>query len=157
MKKLIFYKANEYWSVPPEDIVYIKACGNYSVFALLSDLKDGKKESFSLTFQLGHTLEIIDTQLKALDIKGVVFARIYRSAIVNLSYIHHINPSKQELILSDARTFYVNLAKEIKENEDEKEKYMSQDVLSELKRDLESILPDEVKIVMRNKTKKEKE
>lgn len=150
MKKLIFYKANEYWSIPPEDIVYIKADGNYSVFTLLSDIKVGKKESFTLSFQLGHTLKVIDTQLKAAGIKGVVFARLYRSAIVNLSYIHRINPSKQELILSDARTFSINLAKEIKETN------ISKDVLSELKGNLESILPDEVKTVMKNESKKEK-
>lgn len=161
MKKLIFYKANEYWSIPPEDIVYIKGAGNYSIFTLLSDIKDGKKESFTLTFQLGHTLKVIETQLKAADIKGVVFARIYKSAIVNLSYIHRINPSKRELILSDARTFSINLVKEINEEnkkneENEKNKKLSKEVLSELKSNLESILPDEVKSVMKNDSEKEK-
>ena len=166
MKKLIFYKANEYWSIPPEDIVYIKADGNYSKFILLSDLQNGKEGSFTLTCKLGHIDDILTAQLKAVGITGIKFVRLYKRVIVNLSYIHHINPSKRELILSDGKTFTIDLVKELNKNPKDienieerqgKNKKISKETLSEFKNTLENNLPYEVRMIMQEESEDKRE
>ena len=163
MKKLFIYKTTELWSIPPEEIVYIKAEGNYSYITLYGNLRLGKKDSIHSSFQLDHIEDILTAQLKVEGITGIKFVRIGESVIVNCSYIHCINPSKGKLILSDAKTFFINLVDEIdsrkeeKAKEEKKQKIFSTELLSEFKNNLESKLPYEVITIMQEESKDKRE
>lgn len=168
MKKLFFFKSTEFWGIPPEEIVYIKAEGNYSSLTLYTDVKTGKEESISLPFQLGHLEDIIYSQLIAEKITGIRFVRVTRSLIVNCSYIHHIEPSHYKLILSDASaSFSINLAKRKKEKDKsnqssgrsdllEEEILISKEKLAELKEKLEISLIGELRAIMQEESQEER-
>ena len=74
--------------VATDEIVYVRADGNYSDLVLTN----GK--SRKMTFQL-HFFDEVFQQLQ-----NNMFARVGRSLIVNKRYIHVINLTEQQLILS---------------------------------------------------------
>ena len=77
-------------------IVYISSDGNYSTLVQV----DG--EMRLLSFQLGKIEKMIVDQLGS---EGNNFIRIGKSLIINRSYIHYINVTKQKLVLSDMASF----------------------------------------------------
>lgn len=81
--------------IAPENVVFISSDGNYST------LFQADGGSRILTVQLGQLEAMIARQLGT---DGNVFIRIGKSLIINRNYIYYINVSKQQLILSDART-----------------------------------------------------
>lgn len=95
-KHLIISTATELVRIRPEHIIYFSSDGNYTTMMQL----DGVARV--LTSLLGNIEKRIGSQL---GIEGKVFVRIGKSLIINSSYIYHINPAKQKLVLSDAATF----------------------------------------------------
>ncbi|MBR4136643.1 MAG: LytTR family transcriptional regulator [Bacteroidales bacterium] len=87
---------NELIRIKAESLVYVASDGNYSdIFT-----RDGEKRT--VTLQLGVIEELINKQIRT---SGIEFVRIGRSLIVNLGAVHYINPSKQQLVLSDNCSF----------------------------------------------------
>lgn len=74
------------------DIVFISSDGNYSSFVFTYG------ESRVITKQLGDVERLINSQL---DATGADFIRIGKCLIVNRRYIHYINLTKQQLVLTD--------------------------------------------------------
>lgn len=95
-KHLIISTVTELIRIRPEHIIYFSSDGNYTTMMQL----DG--EMRVLTSLLGNIEKRIESQLGN---EGKVFVRIGKSLIINRSYIYHIIPAKQRLILSDAATF----------------------------------------------------
>lgn len=96
---LILSNNNELIRIPAESLVYISSEGNYSdIFTC-----DGRKRT--VTMQLGVIEDLIRRRFQRSD----DFARIGKSLIVNINLIHYINPAKKQLVLSDCRTFKVDL------------------------------------------------
>lgn len=136
MNKLVFYRTNEHWSITPEDIVYIKADHNYTYIALIKDiLEDKDTPSVLLPFQLGQTIHLIGAQSKEKKIKGDFFS-IDRGLHINGLYIRCVNPGLRKLILSDNRTFCINLAEKMD---------LSYESLLKLKKQLEEQLSEDLK------------
>lgn len=136
MDKLVFYRTNEHWSIAPEDIVYIKAAHNYTYIALIKDILENKDNpSVLLPFQLGQTIHLIETQSKEKRIKGYFFS-IDRGLQINALYIRYVHPGLRKLILSDNRTFCIDLAEKMD---------LSYESLLKLKKQLEEILSEDLK------------
>ena len=95
-RRLVFHTSTEIVRVLPDSVAYITADGNYSVITMA----DGG--TFVLTLQLGQIERRIAEMLESNDNR---FIRIGKSLIVNRDYIAFINPVRQEMILSDGRTF----------------------------------------------------
>ena len=96
MKKYLTISTSaELVRIAPESIVCITSDGNYSTICQA----DGGERT--VTFQLGQIEALINSQLGS---EGSVFVRIGRSIIVNRSFIYYINPQKQRLVLSDAKS-----------------------------------------------------
>jgi DNA-binding LytR/AlgR family response regulator len=72
--------------------MYISADGNYCHFMQSSG------ESRLVTAQLGQIEQIISSQIKEAEKH---FLRIGKSLIINRTYIHYINISRQQLVLAD--------------------------------------------------------
>jgi DNA-binding LytR/AlgR family response regulator len=89
---LTITNSNELVRVATERIVYISSDGNYSTLVQ----SDKIERVFSVN--LGDMLKLIESQLKA---EAQTFIRIGKSLIINRNYIYSINPTKQQLILSD--------------------------------------------------------
>ena len=88
MEWLRISTSTELVRVATEEIVYVRADGNYSDLVLTN----GK--SRKMTFQL-HFFDEVFQQLQ-----NNMFARVGRSLIVNKRYIHVINLTEQMLIFS---------------------------------------------------------
>lgn len=95
-KPLVFATSTELLRVPSGAVVYVTAGGNYSTLTTV----DG--ENFVLTMQLGQIERRIAAMLDDGDSR---FIRIGKSLIVNRDFIVFINPARQNLTLSDCRTF----------------------------------------------------
>lgn len=91
---------NELIRISAESLVYVASDGNYS------DIYTCNGEKRTVTLQLGVIEELINKQIRT---SGIEFVRIGRSLIVNLNAVHCINPSKQQLILSDNCRFKFTL------------------------------------------------
>lgn len=90
---LIISGNNDLLRINIRQILYIQSDGNYSIMFLSS----GKMRQ--VTMQLGKIEQLIADQMP----DGVnLFVRIGRGLIVNIAYIFYINPTKQQLILSDS-------------------------------------------------------
>lgn len=96
---LILSNSNEFIRISADSLVYISSDGNYSDIYT----RDGEKRT--VTLQLGMIEETIAQQFKGDN----QYVRIGKSLIVNLQFLHYINPSKKQLILSDNHTFKYNL------------------------------------------------
>ena len=82
--------------MPTEAVVFISADGNYS------SIKMADGGEYVLTMQLGQMEKRISEMVDPNDNR---FIRIGKSLIVNREFITLINPTRQKIILSDARTF----------------------------------------------------
>ena len=88
MEWLRISTSTELVRVATDEIVYVRADGNYSDLVLTN----GK--SRKMTFQLHFFDEVIQ------QLQNNMFARVGRSLIVNKRYIHVINLTEQILIFS---------------------------------------------------------
>src|SRR5512133_1514555 len=84
MHKLVFHSLNEYTIVDPDEIVLVKADGNYSHFILGADRQE------TVTFNLSK----IEEQLSP-----SAFFRVNRSFIINTRYLYKINTKKHQCLL----------------------------------------------------------
>lgn len=82
--------------VSSDNVVYFGAEGNYCKVYLA----DGN--SHLLSFQIGKIEEQITMQMGA---SAQTFLRIGRSNIINSRYVYYVNPSRQNLIMSDGLNF----------------------------------------------------
>ena len=91
-KVIIISNSNELVRIKPERIVYVVSDGNYSTMVLHD------KTEHVFTMNLAHCQQLIEEQLG----KGAeTFIRIGKQLIINRAYIFKINPTKQQLIMSD--------------------------------------------------------
>ena len=90
-KKLSFRNISGIVFIDPDDIIYIEASGNYSIFHLT-----GVKTE-TVTMLLGKIEEQIDNER---------FFRISRSALINLDFIKKVNTRQLHCILSTNGTEY---------------------------------------------------
>jgi two-component system LytT family response regulator len=90
-KKLSFRNISGIVFIDPDDIIFIEASGNYSIFHLTG----GKTET--VTMLLGKIEEQIDNER---------FFRISRSALINLDFIKKVNTRQLHCILSANGTEY---------------------------------------------------
>lgn len=108
-KYIYFNSRDELYKVAVPEIIYIEAESNYTRIILangqhaLVGMNLGKMEQFLSCRSAAETPE---------------FARIGRRFIINMRHIFRINIPRQELVLSDQRTFsYVlNISKEALKN-----------------------------------------
>ncbi len=105
-KYLIITNSNELVRVSTNRVVYINSDGNYSTLVLTN----GDEKVFS--FNLAAFQKLIEQQLQS---DAQIFIRIGKSLIINRTYIHYINISKQQLVLSDKsfnQSFTLSASKE---------------------------------------------
>jgi DNA-binding LytR/AlgR family response regulator len=121
-KVIIISNANELVRLRPERVVYIKSDGNYSTIVLHD------KTEHVFTMNLAHCQELIEEQLGK---EAETFIRIGKQLIINRAYIFKINPTKQQLIMSNME---VNQAIELQ---------ASKEALKQLKIYLESTIGKE--------------
>lgn len=124
-KVLIISNSNELVRVKPERVVYVESEGNYSTMVLHDQTK------LVFTMNLAHCQELIEKQLGK---DAETFIRIGKQLIVNRAYIFKINPTKQQLIMSNME---VNQAFELS---------ASKEALKQLKSYLESTIEKEGKL-----------
>lgn len=96
-KHIIISKGTELLRIPAESLVFVSSDGNYSNITT----EDGRTRL--VTLQLGQMEDILQNQLADAESK---FLRLGRSLIINTDYIHFIDISKQELILSNCKGSY---------------------------------------------------
>lgn len=96
----VISKGTEYLRIPASRLVYISAAGNYSEIVM----QDGRRRI--VTYQLGQLVDMINDQLGE---AGEQFVRIGRSLIINQEFLHWIDITKQELVLSDCHGCYYEL------------------------------------------------
>ncbi len=97
---LTLTNANELIRIPAESLVYVASEGNYS------DIYTRNHEKRTVTLQLGTIEELIHKQFHT---DGKLFVRIGKSLIVNMDFVHYINPAKKQIVLSDSHTFNFSL------------------------------------------------
>ncbi len=90
---LVLVNSNELVRVSPERIVFISSDGNYSTMVLTD------KQEHLFSFNLAAFEKII---VQHLETRAQIFIRLGKSLIINGNYIYYINPSKQQIILSDS-------------------------------------------------------
>jgi len=100
-KYIFFNSRDELFRVDLSSIVYFEACGNYTQFVSVNGLTD------MVCINLGKMEEFL-----ALRAKGTPgqFVRIGKRYILNLGFVYCINTLKQELTLSDQRSFQYTLS-----------------------------------------------
>lgn len=91
MSWLIIKTATELVRVQAEDVVYVKADGNYSEMLLYNGSKH------TMTFQLHHFENVFQR------LKNNSFVRVGRSVIVNKNYIFVINLTEQKIVLNGGK------------------------------------------------------
>ena len=95
-RRIIFNSRDELLRVDLSSVVFFETEGNYTRIVSMNGL-------ISLVYiNLGKMEELL--ALRFNDSPGS-FARIGKRYILNLNYVYRINTLKQELILSDQRTF----------------------------------------------------
>lgn len=100
-KVLIISNANELVRIKPERVVYVKSDGNYSTMVL----HDKTEQVF--TMNLAQCQQLMEEQLGT---EAMTFIRLGKQLIVNRAYIFKINPTKQQLLMSNIQ---VNIAFEL--------------------------------------------
>ena len=98
---IYFGSRDEMFRVDLASIVYFEAEGNYTRLVSFNGL------STQLLMNLGKMEELLSNRFK--DAPGT-FVRVGKRFILNLKYIYGINTLKQELTLSDQRTFTYTLS-----------------------------------------------
>lgn len=91
-KVIIISNSNELVRVRPERVVYVVSDGNYSTMVL----HDNTEQVF--TMNLARCQQLMEEQLGK---EAQTFIRIGKQLIINRDYIFKINPTKQQLIMSD--------------------------------------------------------
>lgn len=115
---LTLSNANELIRIPAGSLVYVSSEGNYSDIYT----RDGVKRT--VTLQLGIIEELIHKQFHT---EGNRFVRIGKSLIVNMAFVHYIQPAKKQIVLSDSHTFKFSLEAS-KEALRELKKYFEKDL-----------------------------
>jgi DNA-binding LytR/AlgR family response regulator len=87
---LQFNTRDDYYRVPVNRIVFFVADKNYTIL----QLTNGKTLMFTFSLQ-----KMQDYIVASLGAAARNFARVGRSHIVNLSYVYHIDITKQRLVL----------------------------------------------------------
>ena len=105
-KVIVISKGTELLRIPAHRLIYISADGNYSNVVT----QDNRKRIVS--YQLGQLEDMIVDQLGE---DGSCFVRLGRSLIINRDFIHWIDVSRQEIILSDCAGCYheLNASREV--------------------------------------------
>lgn len=118
MSTIVFKWRDEYIRVNPEDIVYFRADGNYSIMTLTS-----RKERL-LSMNLSGVFEILESQL---GVHVDMFERVGRSLIIRKKCIFGIHVLKKQLILAVSGSnlyFELQVSKEalkkLKENQEDR-------------------------------------
>ena len=124
-KVLIISNSNELVRVKPERVVYVKSDGNYSTMVL----HDKTEQVF--TMNLAQCQQLMEEQLGT---EAMTFIRLGKQLIVNRAYIFKINPTKQQLLMSNIQ---VNIAFELS---------ASKEALKQLKTLIESETGKEAKL-----------
>ena len=124
-KVLIISNSNELVRVKPERVVYVKSDGNYSTMVL----HDKTEQVF--TMNLAQCQQLMEEQLGT---EAMTFIRLGKQLIVNRAYIFKINPTKQQLLMSNKQ---VNIAFELS---------ASKEALKQLKALIESETGKEAKL-----------
>ena len=100
--RIIYFRSrDEFLRVDLASIVYFKAEGTYTCMVSFNGMKT------MVLMNLGKMEQLLSLRFK--DAPGT-FARIGKRFIINLNYIYRINTLKQELTLSDQRTFVQDLS-----------------------------------------------
>ena len=100
--RIIYFKSrDEFLRVDLASVIYFEAEANYTRFVSLNGM------STILLMNLGKMEELLTMRFK--DAPGT-FARVGKRFILNLNYIYRINTLRQELTLSDQRTFEYTLS-----------------------------------------------
>lgn len=100
MRHILIKKGAELLLIPPGKLVYIQAEGNYCHIYTLDN------RSRLVAYQLGQLEDMIVDQLRD---EGTRFTRLGRGLIINTDFIHLIDVTKQQLILSDCAGCYHEL------------------------------------------------
>lgn len=87
---LQFNTRDDFYRVPVNRIVFFVADKNYTIL----QLTNGKTLMFTFSLQ-----KMQDYIVASLGVAARNFARVGRSHIVNLSYVYHIDITKQRLVL----------------------------------------------------------
>ena len=124
-KVLIISNAKELVRIKPERVVYVKSDGNYSTMVL----HDKTEQVF--TMNLAQCQQLMEEQLGK---EAMTFIRLGKQLIVNRAYIFKINPTKQQLLMSNIQ---VNIAFELS---------ASKEALKQLKALIESGTGKEAKL-----------
>ncbi len=98
---IYFQSRDEFLRVDLTAVMYFEADGNYTRFVSVNGL------STLVFMNLGKMEQLLSLRFK--DAPGT-FVRIGKRFILNLNYIYRINTLKQELTLSDQRTFIETLS-----------------------------------------------
>lgn len=93
---ILFNSRDELIRVDLSSVVYFEADGNYTKFFSINGITD------MVCINLGRMEELL--ALRFNDSPGT-FARVGKRYILNLNYVYRINTLKQELVLSDQRSF----------------------------------------------------
>lgn len=101
MKYILLSRNTELLRIHPDRLIYISSDGNYSNVVTLDN------RSRLVTYQLGQIEDMIGEQLGD---EGSIFLRLGRALIINTNYIHFIDISKQQIILSDCAGCYHELS-----------------------------------------------
>lgn len=96
-----FNSRDELLRISKSCIVFIEAAGNYTIINQVN----GEKGTIGIAMAKMEKMLITSS----IEDKSVKFARIGKSHIINLNYVFRINPLKQELVLSDQKTFSYTL------------------------------------------------
>lgn len=108
-KYIYFNSRDELYRVSVPEIVYIEAESNYTRIVLANGLHA------IVGMNLGKMEQNLSSRLAA---ETPEFARIGKRFIINMRYLFRINMPRQELVLSDQRTFAhtLNISKEALKN-----------------------------------------
>lgn len=99
-KHIIISRGTELLRIPADCLMFVSSDGNYSNITT----QDGRTRL--VTLQLGQIEDILQEQLSDAESS---FLRLGRSLIINTNYIHFIDISKQQLILSNCNNSYHQL------------------------------------------------
>lgn len=99
-KHIIISRGTELLRIPADALMFVSSDGNYSNITT----QDGRTRL--VTLQLGQIEDILQEQLSDAESS---FLRLGRSLIINTNYIHFIDISKQQLILSNCTNSYHQL------------------------------------------------
>lgn len=93
---IVFNSRDEFLKVNLDRVVFFEADGNYTKIVITNGL------SGMVLTSLGRIEELLATRFK--EERGR-FARVGKKYVINLSFIFRINVLKQELTLSDQKSF----------------------------------------------------